>query len=251
MCREWVLAFKITSAFKALSIHPDFWWIFSVHWHGAYYFAVRLTFGCKSSPELFDTLSKALCWIMLNTHKLLFLIHFLDNFLIITPLSSLPASGLTALTSVTFIPLSTGPFHVSGVPWCHPQHTCFWPHYQLKILFASAFWSQLFSSPQVAPNVSSSPSYATSTLHSASFPRGRPSYLTCYLSLLPSNPSWPPSPSTVQAVPSSTSGSTSLPTGMGYPFSTQTNWLTLTTSVWSLMLLHLSVLWGFTVENGL
>ncbi|XP_061574443.1 uncharacterized protein LOC133441046 [Cololabis saira] len=87
---SWLSKADITSAFKVLPIHPDFWQYFGVRWRGAYYFAVRLTFGCKSSPKLFDTFSEALCWILSNNHGIPFL----------SPPSSPPASGLVTLTSV-------------------------------------------------------------------------------------------------------------------------------------------------------
>ena len=97
---SWLSKVDITSAFKVLPIHPDFWCFFGVRWQGAYYFAVRLTFGCKSSPKLFDILSEALCWILANNHKIPFLVHLLDDFLVISPPSSPPASGLVTLKSV-------------------------------------------------------------------------------------------------------------------------------------------------------
>lgn len=63
-----------------------------------------------------------------------------------------------------------------------------------------------------------------STLGSLNFalciiPRGGPSYLTCYLSLFLSHRSRPPPAATVPAMPSSASGSTTLPTGTGSPYS--------------------------------
>lgn len=44
------------------------------------FFSIRLTFGCCSSPRIFDTLSEVLCWILLNDCKLPFVLNFLDNF---------------------------------------------------------------------------------------------------------------------------------------------------------------------------
>ncbi|XP_053178134.1 uncharacterized protein LOC128361632 [Scomber japonicus] len=97
---SWLPKTDITSAFKVLPIHPDFWRFFGVKWRGAYYFAVRLTFGCKSSPKLFDTSSDALCWILCNNHGIQFLVHLLEDFLLISPPSSPPASGIATLTAV-------------------------------------------------------------------------------------------------------------------------------------------------------
>lgn len=36
----WLSKADITSAFKVLPIHPDFWHLFGVLWKGSYYFAV-------------------------------------------------------------------------------------------------------------------------------------------------------------------------------------------------------------------
>ncbi|XP_027136074.1 uncharacterized protein LOC113746034 [Larimichthys crocea] len=96
----WLAKADITSAFKVLPIHPDYWHLFGVLWKGAFYFAVRLTFGCKSSPKIFDSLSEALCWILINNHKLPYVIHLLDDFLTVTPPSLPPSHGLTTMVSV-------------------------------------------------------------------------------------------------------------------------------------------------------
>ncbi|XP_065145726.1 uncharacterized protein [Paramisgurnus dabryanus] len=96
----WLSKADITSAFKVLPIHPEFWHFFGIFWKGAYYFSVCLTFGCRSSPKIFDSLSEALCWILTNNHKLPYVLHLLDDFLIITPTSSPPHSGLSTLVKV-------------------------------------------------------------------------------------------------------------------------------------------------------
>ncbi|XP_030292106.1 uncharacterized protein LOC115592964 [Sparus aurata] len=103
----WLAKADITSAFKVLPIRPEFWKFFGVSWKGQFYFSVRLTFGCRSSPKIFDSLSEALCWILLNNHHLPYVVHLLDDFLTVTPPSSPPAQGLSTLKST---------FHLLGVP---------------------------------------------------------------------------------------------------------------------------------------
>lgn len=93
----WLSKADITNAFKVLPIHPEYWCFFGVCWKGSYYFSVRLTFGCRSSPKIFDSLSEALCWILVNNHKLPHVLHLLDDFLIVTPPSSPPRHGLSTL----------------------------------------------------------------------------------------------------------------------------------------------------------
>ncbi|XP_078032220.1 uncharacterized protein LOC144467455 [Epinephelus lanceolatus] len=103
----WLSKADITSAFKVLPMHPDFWCFFGVCWKGAYYFSVRLNFGCKSSPKIFDSLSEALCWILTNNHRLPYILHLLYDFLVVTPPSSPPCHGLNTLTNAfSGIPLS-------------------------------------------------------------------------------------------------------------------------------------------------
>jgi hypothetical protein len=39
-------------------------------WKSSYYFYVRLSFGCKSSPIIFDNLFTAVCYIAMNSQIL-------------------------------------------------------------------------------------------------------------------------------------------------------------------------------------
>ncbi|KAI2650053.1 Pro-Pol polyprotein [Labeo rohita] len=90
----WLAKVDITSAFKVMPIHPDFWHLFGIRWKNKFYFAVRLTFSCRSSPKIFDTLSEAICWILSNNYNIPYLIHLLDDFLIVSPPDSVPAAHL-------------------------------------------------------------------------------------------------------------------------------------------------------------
>lgn len=106
---SWLAKADITSAFKVMPLNPAFWHLFGVKWRGKLYFAVRLTFGCRSSPKIFDTLSESLCWILQNNYNLKLLVHLLDDFLVVTPTSQPPAAGITTLSDVFVklgIPLS-------------------------------------------------------------------------------------------------------------------------------------------------
>ncbi len=96
----WLAKIDITSAFKVMPIHPDAWHLFGVQWAGKFYFAVRLTFGCKSSPKIFDMLSEAICWILSNNYAIPHLIHLLDDFLIISPPEAIPAAHILTVQKV-------------------------------------------------------------------------------------------------------------------------------------------------------
>ena len=104
----WLAKADITDAFKIMPIHPSQWSLFGVKWEKMFYFAVRLTFGCRSSPHIFNAISEALCWILLNVVRLPFVLHLLDDFLLIDFPSSSPDSlpKLKATFDELGVPLS-------------------------------------------------------------------------------------------------------------------------------------------------
>ncbi len=83
-----------------MPIHPSFWHLFGIRWKENFYFSVRLTFGCRSSPKIFDMLSEAICWILSNNYDIPYLVHLLDDFLIISPPDSIPAAHLLTTQKV-------------------------------------------------------------------------------------------------------------------------------------------------------
>ncbi len=96
----WLAKVDITSAFKVMPIHSYFWHLFGICWQEKKYFSVRLTFGCRSSPKIFDMLSEAICWILSNNYDVPYLVHLLDDFLIISPPDSIPAAHLLTTQTV-------------------------------------------------------------------------------------------------------------------------------------------------------
>nr|XP_040033418.1 uncharacterized protein LOC120819784 [Gasterosteus aculeatus aculeatus] len=79
----WLSKVDVKDAFKIVPIHPAQWHLFGIRWEAKFYFAVRLTFGCRSSPCIFNKVSEALCWILLNRAKIPSVLHLLDDFLVI------------------------------------------------------------------------------------------------------------------------------------------------------------------------
>ena len=73
----------ISDAFKQLPISPQQWHLFCFKWDKFYYNYVRLPFGCRSSPKLFDMLSSAICWISEHNYNINVIFHLLDDFLTI------------------------------------------------------------------------------------------------------------------------------------------------------------------------
>lgn len=75
--------FDISDAFKICPYMPSQWPLFCFKWESLYYFYVRLTFGCRSSPKIFDNISQAVCYIAENNFKVKNIFHLLDDFLVV------------------------------------------------------------------------------------------------------------------------------------------------------------------------
>ena len=73
----------ITDAFKQIGISKDQHHLFCMKWKNSYYYYVRLCFGSRSSPRIFDTLSLAICWIAEENYGIPIILHLLDDFLTI------------------------------------------------------------------------------------------------------------------------------------------------------------------------
>lgn len=73
----------ISDAFKLIPIKPEQYHLFCIKWQDLYYFSSKLAFGSRSSPVIFDSFSKAICWIAMNKYNIKFILHLLDDFLTI------------------------------------------------------------------------------------------------------------------------------------------------------------------------
>ena len=101
--------FDIQDAFRHYPIRKDQWRLFLVRWERIYYVLTTLAFGCRSSPKIFDSLAKAICWISTNNYNIRCIFHLLDDFLTI----NLPNtngentfSSMMHIFSSLYIPLS-------------------------------------------------------------------------------------------------------------------------------------------------
>ena len=67
------------------SVNRQDWELLGIHWRGSYYVDKQLPFGLRSAPFLFNELANALHWIITNNYHIPHLIHYLDDFLLISP----------------------------------------------------------------------------------------------------------------------------------------------------------------------
>ena len=75
----------IESAFRLIPVYPDDWELLGMFWNGQYYFDKVLPFGLRSAPYIFNQLSVAIEWILLNKCSISFVCHIFDDFLIVEP----------------------------------------------------------------------------------------------------------------------------------------------------------------------
>ena len=75
----------IESAFLLIPVHPNDWELLGMFWNGQYYFDKVLPFGLRSAPYIFNQLSDAIEWILLNKCSISFVCHILDDFFIVEP----------------------------------------------------------------------------------------------------------------------------------------------------------------------
>ena len=89
-----------SDAFKQIGINPKQWNLFCFKWQNLYYHYVRLPFGCRSSPCIFDNLSKSICWIAHNNYGINTIFHLLDDFLTVDSPSDCGERTMALLTLI-------------------------------------------------------------------------------------------------------------------------------------------------------
>ena len=72
----------VQSAFRNIPVHPDDWELLGMKWRGHYFFDRVLPFGLRSAPFIFNMLSDALEWILINKLGVPNVLHILDDFFI-------------------------------------------------------------------------------------------------------------------------------------------------------------------------
>ena len=75
----------LCDAFKQIGVKEKYYPFQGFRWKGKFYFYTRLVFGCRSSPYIFDKLSRAIAWIAENNYGIKYIKFLLDDFLTIDP----------------------------------------------------------------------------------------------------------------------------------------------------------------------
>ena len=81
----------IKDAYRIVPVHPADRHLLGIQWQGATYIDGALPFGLRSAPKSFNALADLLQWIIIDQCHT-FVIHYLDDFLLVGP----PGSGQCA-----------------------------------------------------------------------------------------------------------------------------------------------------------
>lgn len=103
----------VDSAFRLVPLQPCDYELFGMQWEGEFYYDKVLPFGLRSAPFLFNQLSDAVEWILVNLCGISFVCHILDDFLIIEPPSSKQPHHLPCQQSLSSMLLA---FKNLGIP---------------------------------------------------------------------------------------------------------------------------------------
>ena len=100
-------------AFRICPVNKSDWPLLGIHWQGLFYVDKVLPFGLHSSPFLFNRLAEALAFIAYHNCHIKDLLHYLDDYLLIQPSSSLSKASTTFSTLLSVftglgIPLAEG-----------------------------------------------------------------------------------------------------------------------------------------------
>jgi hypothetical protein len=66
-------------AFRQIPVQRDHW-LLGCLWQCFYYYHLRLPFGLRSAPALFNCIADAIEWILINNYGVSELLHYLDDF---------------------------------------------------------------------------------------------------------------------------------------------------------------------------
>ena len=83
-----VAKFDLEAAYRNIAVHPSDRYLLGVKWHNLYYVDLALPFRLRSAPFIFYSVAEMVEWILLNSHNVSDLLHYLDDFITAGPRDS-------------------------------------------------------------------------------------------------------------------------------------------------------------------
>ena len=72
---------NLKDTFRLIPVHLSQWNLLGICWKTRFYMDTCLPFGLRSAPYLFNGLSEAIHWILVNKYGVQHLLHYLDDFI--------------------------------------------------------------------------------------------------------------------------------------------------------------------------
>ena len=106
----------VKHAFRLLPVLPIQWILLGICWLGQFFVDTRLPFGLRSSPAIFNKFADALWWIIRNIFNVPNIIHYSDDFLLVSPstLSVAKYQLQTVLSAFNYLKVPTAPEKTVG-----------------------------------------------------------------------------------------------------------------------------------------
>ena len=90
----------LSNAYRIIPVHPDDHMLLGITWHSNIYVDRSLPFGLRSAPKIFNAVADFLAWV-LYCDGIPFILHYLDDFLILGPPGSATASSMRPQAEAT------------------------------------------------------------------------------------------------------------------------------------------------------
>jgi len=77
--------FDVESAYRNVPVHPSDRYLLGMKWRNQYYVDLALPFGLRSAPFIFNSIADLVEWILVHSHHIPALLHYLDDFITAGP----------------------------------------------------------------------------------------------------------------------------------------------------------------------
>ena len=74
-----IAKFDVEAAYRNIAIHPDERFLLVMKWRGQFHMDLALPFGMRSAPFISNSVADMVQWILLNSHRVSELLHYLDD----------------------------------------------------------------------------------------------------------------------------------------------------------------------------
>ena len=90
----------LKNAFRLCPVRQQDWHLLGFRWEGQFYFYVRLPYGSRSSPHIFNNLADLLCWVFTAVCGIPSSEHYLDDYLLAAQTHSVCSQFLLKATDM-------------------------------------------------------------------------------------------------------------------------------------------------------